>query len=59
MVLYHAAKWQSGAVVDYLPRLVDGLLDELLVELPALFITGPRATGKTTTAASTTLRQAR
>ena len=38
-------------MVDYLPRLVDGLLDALLVELPALFITGPRATGKTTTAA--------
>ena len=35
---------------DYLPRLVDGLLDVLLGELPALFITGPRATGKTTTA---------
>jgi len=45
---------QSGsieAMVDYLPRLVDGLLDTLLAELPALFITGPRATGKTTTAA--------
>jgi hypothetical protein len=38
-------------MIDYRPRLVDGLLDTLLVELPALFITGPRATGKTTTAA--------
>lgn len=38
-------------MVDYRPRLVDGLLDALLAELPALFITGPRATGKTTTAA--------
>jgi predicted AAA+ superfamily ATPase len=38
-------------VIDYRPRLVDRLLDELLAELPALFITGPRATGKTTTAA--------
>jgi hypothetical protein len=38
-------------VNDYRPRLVDGLLDELLQELPAIFITGPRATGKTTTAA--------
>jgi predicted AAA+ superfamily ATPase len=37
--------------VDYLPRLVDGLLDTLIAELPATFITGPRATGKTTTAA--------
>lgn len=45
---------QSGsieAMIDYRPRLVDGLLDTLLAELPALFITGPRATGKTTTAA--------
>ena len=38
-------------MVDYRPRLVDGLLDALLAELPALFITDPRATGKTTTAA--------
>jgi predicted AAA+ superfamily ATPase len=38
-------------MIDYRPRLVDGLLDALLAELPALFITGPRATGKTTTAA--------
>jgi hypothetical protein len=38
-------------MVDYRPRLVDSLLDTLRAELPALFITGPRATGKTTTAA--------
>jgi len=31
--------------------LIDGLLQDLTTELPALFITGPRATGKTTTAA--------
>ncbi len=37
--------------MDYLPRIVDPLLDELIAELPAIFITGPRATGKTTTAA--------
>lgn len=36
--------------MDYLPRLVDPLLDRLLSELPAVFVTGPRATGKTTTA---------
>jgi predicted AAA+ superfamily ATPase len=36
--------------VDYLRRAVDPLLDELVDELPAIFITGPRATGKTTTA---------
>lgn len=35
----------------YQPRLVDRLLHELFAELPALAVTGPRATGKTTTAA--------
>lgn len=35
----------------YTPRLVDDLITRLLAELPALFIVGPRATGKTTTAA--------
>ena len=35
----------------YTPRFVDGLLDVLLRELPAVMITGPRACGKTTTAA--------
>lgn len=34
----------------YIRRLADGRLQELLAELPAVFITGPRATGKTTTA---------
>lgn len=34
----------------YHPRHVDGLIDQLLGELPALLLTGPRATGKTTTA---------
>ncbi|MEX2183360.1 MAG: DUF4143 domain-containing protein [Chloroflexota bacterium] len=37
--------------MTYRPRLIDGLLKDLSTELPALFITGPRATGKTTTAA--------
>ena len=37
--------------MDYLSRIVDPLLDELVGQLPAIFITGPRATGKTTTAA--------
>lgn len=37
--------------MGYLPRLVDGPIDALLAELPAIFLTGPRATGKTTTAA--------
>lgn len=39
-----------SAAADYQPRLVDGLLLELLADFPALVITGPRATGKTTTA---------
>jgi len=37
--------------VSYVPRLVDGLVDDLLSELPAILLVGPRATGKTTTAA--------
>jgi predicted AAA+ superfamily ATPase len=38
-------------VTEYRRRLVDDLIERLLPELPALFIVGPRATGKTTTAA--------
>jgi uncharacterized protein len=34
----------------YQRRLIDGLLDELMAELPALLLVGPRAAGKTTTA---------
>jgi uncharacterized protein len=34
----------------YRPRLVDERLDELLAQLPALMMIGPRAVGKTTTA---------
>jgi len=37
-------------VATYQPRLVDDLIRQLLGGLPALFIVGPRATGKTTTA---------
>ena len=40
-----------GHMDAYRPRLVDGLIDTLLAELPAIFVTGPRATGKTNTAA--------
>jgi hypothetical protein len=36
--------------VAYQRRLLDGLLDELLPELPAVLLVGPRASGKTTTA---------
>jgi predicted AAA+ superfamily ATPase len=35
--------------VIYRPRLVDRYLDDLLEQLPALLVIGPRATGKTTT----------
>jgi uncharacterized protein len=35
---------------EYLSRLADARLQELFSELPALLVTGPRATGKTTTA---------
>ena len=34
----------------YIPRLVDRKLSDLFSELPAILLTGPRATGKTTTA---------
>ena len=36
-------------VESYVRRLLDGELDELLEQLPALMIVGPRAAGKTTT----------
>ena len=36
---------------EYRKRLVDPLIGELLSELPAIMLVGPRATGKTTTAA--------
>lgn len=36
--------------MTYRRRLLDGLLDELLAELPAILVVGPRASGKTTTA---------
>jgi predicted AAA+ superfamily ATPase len=39
-----------AVMVEYRLRLVDGLIERLMAELPALFIVGPRATGKTTTA---------
>ena len=38
-------------MTEYRRRLVDDLIERLLPELPALFLVGPRATGKTTTAA--------
>ena len=38
------------AAPDYIPRLVDPLIVELLAGVPALLLVGPRASGKTTTA---------
>jgi uncharacterized protein len=35
---------------EYRLRLVDGLLDELVAQVSAVMVTGPRASGKTTTA---------
>lgn len=43
----------------YLRRLIDGPLAELLSQLPALLIVGPRAAGKTTTARRLARRLAR
>ena len=40
-----------SSLQTYRLRHVDGLIEQLLGELPALILTGPRATGKTTTAA--------
>jgi predicted AAA+ superfamily ATPase len=37
-------------VADYIPRLADAQLDELLGDHPAVLLVGPRACGKTTTA---------
>jgi uncharacterized protein len=39
----------ARTVPEYLPRLVDSLLTELLTDHPAVLLTGPRASGKTTT----------
>ncbi|MCY3951008.1 MAG: DUF4143 domain-containing protein [bacterium] len=36
---------------EYLPRILDELVEEYLTELPAIMLVGPRACGKTTTAA--------
>lgn len=36
---------------DYLPRMADSLIEELLEDVSAIMVVGPRASGKTTTAA--------
>src|SRR3954453_5786963 len=39
------------AGAPYIPRLVDPLIEDIFGALPAIMLVGPRATGKTTTAA--------
>jgi hypothetical protein len=46
-------------VSDYLVRQVDHYLDRLMPHVPAMFVTGPRAVGKTTTALRRTAGVAR
>jgi predicted AAA+ superfamily ATPase len=41
----------SASSTKYRPRLIDPLLDELLAQLPAMLVPGPRTAGKTTTLA--------
>lgn len=43
--------YHGGMTVVYLPRLIDDLLVRRLAHHPAVLLVGPRATGKTTTAA--------
>ena len=50
MVAGAAGYWYHACVKRYQDRLVDGLVTELLRELPAILVVGPRAVGKTTTA---------
>lgn len=46
-----AKVWYRSAVGPYIPRLVDSRLKRMMGELPAVMVVGPRACGKTTTAA--------
>lgn len=41
----------ASTAASYVPRLADARLDELLAQLPAVLLVGPRAAGKTTSAA--------
>lgn len=40
----------AAAATGYRPRLVDGLLAELMADVPAVMLVGPRGAGKSTTA---------
>jgi uncharacterized protein len=46
----YARRFEEAMKMEYRHRLIDGLLNELLAELPAILLVGPRASGKTTTA---------
>jgi predicted AAA+ superfamily ATPase len=46
-----AESWHPTRVRPYLPRRLDALLERTLAEHPATMLVGPRACGKTTTAA--------
>lgn len=49
-VFRNAGERYDAVMGTYVPRLVDGLIERLLMTMPALLLVGPRATGKTTTA---------
>ena len=50
VVLEEAQTWYRESMAEeYVPRLVDALVSELVKSAPAILLTGPRATGKTTT----------
>jgi uncharacterized protein len=46
-----AGEARKRVPVTYLPRLIDEVLREVLAEVPAVLVAGPRACGKTTSAA--------
>jgi uncharacterized protein len=45
-----AESWYSGGMVEYIQRLLDPVIADVLGELPAVLVVGARAVGKTTTA---------
>lgn len=46
---YWGGRIHRGEAMDYIRRVVDSVLDELLPSLPAIALEGPRAVGKTRT----------
>lgn len=51
LVTASGSGYRAGVPAAYLPRLIDDLLVRRLAHHPAVLLVGPRATGKTTTAA--------